>query len=261
VSQNAKARGEEELQRSFQYVSRQQVFPSGQGSHYIHIRYPDGQQPSASTDHVQAAVDEVLQAWEQAQEQAQAQAKAAQTIQASEITDANPWLRMTGWADYLQGISEKNLLECVETPEEDPQDTTEQRVQVIWATIEQIARKSQRTVQQCGQAIWVEAVRSEKGQTPYRPLLAYMDEAASQKHVHPWQQILAFIARTQAPHDWTSPKYGMTRPAAQEKAAVMAACGPDPPEQPRSHGSRDGRPADGGMGHDRHGNGMLRVLY
>ncbi|KAF7174628.1 hypothetical protein CNMCM6106_000089 [Aspergillus hiratsukae] len=117
--------------------------------------HSNGQQPSASTDHVQAAVDEVLQAWEQAQ----AQAKAAQTIQASEITDANPWLRMTGWADYLQGISEKNLLECVETPEEDPQDTTEQRVQVIWATIEQIARKSQRTVQQCGQAIWVEAVR------------------------------------------------------------------------------------------------------
>jgi transposase-like protein len=37
-----------------------------------------------------------------------------------------------------------------------------------------------------------------------------MDEAAIQKHVHPWQQILAFIARTQVPHDWTSPKYGMT---------------------------------------------------
>jgi hypothetical protein len=56
----------------------------------------------------------------------------------------------------------------------------------------------------------VEAIRSEKGQTPHRPLLAYMDEAAIKKHVQPWQQILAFIARTQAPHNWTSPKYGMT---------------------------------------------------
>jgi hypothetical protein len=37
-----------------------------------------------------------------------------------------------------------------------------------------------------------------------------MDEAAIQKHVHPWQQILAFIACTQVPHDWTSPKYRMT---------------------------------------------------
>lgn len=151
-------------------------------------------------------MDEVLQAWEQAQAQAQAQ----QTIQASELTDANPWLRMTGWADYLQGISEKDLLDCVDTPEDEPVDANEQRVQVIWATMEQVTRKSQRTVQRCGQAIWVEAVRSEKGQTPYRPLLAYMDEAAIQKHVHPWQQILAFIAHTQAPHDWTSPKYGMT---------------------------------------------------
>jgi hypothetical protein len=76
--------------------------------------------------------------------------------------------------------------------------------------MEQVACKSQRTVQHCGQAIRVEAVRSEKGQTPHRPLLAYMDEAAIKKHVQPWQQILAFIARTQAPHNWTSPKYGMT---------------------------------------------------
>jgi hypothetical protein len=51
----------------------------------------------------------------------------------------------------------------VEAPDEDPQDATEQRVQVIWATMEQVARKSQRTVQRCGQAIRVEAVRSEKG--------------------------------------------------------------------------------------------------
>ncbi|KAG2000685.1 hypothetical protein GB937_010940, partial [Aspergillus fischeri] len=48
--------------------------------------------------------------------------------------------------------------------------------------MEQVARKSQQTVQHCGQAIRVEAVRSEKGQTPHRPLLAYMDEAAIQKH-------------------------------------------------------------------------------
>jgi hypothetical protein len=117
---------------------------------------------------------------------------------------------MMGWADYLQGISEKNLRDCVDMPDEDPLDAIEQRVQVIWTTMEQVACKSQRTVQRCGQAIWVEAVWSEKGQTPHRLLLAYMDEAAIQKHVHPWQQILAFIARTQVPHDWTSPKYGMT---------------------------------------------------
>jgi hypothetical protein len=54
---------------------------------------------------------------------------------------------MMGWADYLQGISEKNLRDCVDTPDEDPLDATEQCVQVIWATMEQVACKSQQTVQ------------------------------------------------------------------------------------------------------------------
>jgi transposase len=132
---------------------------------------------------VQATVNEVVQAWEQAR----AQAKADQAIKASQLTDANPWLRMTQWASYLQGTQAHDLLASVAAPEEDPMDATEQGVQVIWDTMEQVARKSQQTVQHCGQAIRVEAVRSEKGQTPYQPLLAYMDEAAIKKHVQPWQ--------------------------------------------------------------------------
>lgn len=46
---------------------------------------------------------------------------------------------MTGWANYLQGISEQNLLDCVETPNKEPMDATEQCVQVIWVTMEQLA--------------------------------------------------------------------------------------------------------------------------
>ncbi|KAG2000749.1 hypothetical protein GB937_010875, partial [Aspergillus fischeri] len=145
-------------------------------SHYIWVpcpnQQPEEQAQTTPTPNIQAVVDEV----------AQARAKADQAIQASQITDANPWLRMTRWADYLQGIQAYDLLACVAAPEEDPQDATEQGVQVIWDTIEQVACKSQQTVQHCGQAIRVEAVRSEKGQTPHRPLLAYMDEAAIQKH-------------------------------------------------------------------------------
>jgi transposase len=91
----------------------------------------------------------VVQAWEQAQ----ARAKADQAIEASQLTDTNPWLRMTWWADYLQGIQARDLLASVAAPEEDPMDATEQGVQVIWDTMEQVARKSQQTVQRCGQAI------------------------------------------------------------------------------------------------------------
>jgi hypothetical protein len=88
---------------------------------------PEEQPQTAPTHHIQATVNAVIQAWEQAQ----AQAKAQQTVQASKLTNANPWLRMTGWADYLQGISEKNLRDCVEAPDEDPPNATKQRVQVI----------------------------------------------------------------------------------------------------------------------------------
>ncbi|RHZ43137.1 uncharacterized protein CDV56_101138 [Aspergillus thermomutatus] len=178
------------VQQGFKVVTCQRFFPSRKGSHYIWVQCPNQQpmeQPRLTpTHHIQTAVDEVIQAWEQAQ----AQAKAQQTVQASELTDANPWLRMTGWANYLQGNQANDLLACVAAPEEEPRDATEQRVQVIWDTMEQVARKSQRSVQRCGQAIRVEAVRSEKGQTPYRLLLAYMNEAAIKKHA--------------------SPKYGMT---------------------------------------------------
>jgi hypothetical protein len=51
----------------------------------------------------------------------------------------------------------------------------------------------------------VEAARTEAGQTPYKPLQAYMDEASIEKHVQPWQQVLAFIARTQAAQASPSP--------------------------------------------------------
>lgn len=43
----------------------------------------------------------------------------------SEITDANPWLRMTGWPDYLKGTPEKERRDCVAAPEEDTMDVNE----------------------------------------------------------------------------------------------------------------------------------------
>lgn len=72
-------------------------------------------------------MDEVVQAWEQAQ----ARAQANQAIQASQLTNTNPWLHMTRWANYLQGIQAHDLLACMAAPEEDPMDATEQGVQVI----------------------------------------------------------------------------------------------------------------------------------
>ncbi|KAF4200320.1 hypothetical protein CNMCM8927_003498 [Aspergillus lentulus] len=112
--------------------------------------------------------------------------------------------------------------------------------------MEQVACKSQQTVQQCGQAIWVEAVQSEKGQTLHRPLLAYIDKAAIQKHVCLWQQILAFIARMQALHDWTSLKYGMTARQRKKWCQLwqLASQAPGSPDPQGSWGSQAAVPGD-----------------
>ncbi|CEN60837.1 hypothetical protein ASPCAL03269 [Aspergillus calidoustus] len=211
VGQREKARGEAELARSYTQVAWQQVFPSSPGSYYIHIRYPDGRQcpPPPPAEQAQQAVDAMVIAWERARAQAAEQA----TIQADEAANANPWLRITGWARYLNGVHPQDLRQLVEAPmevekeveeveavvEKDAKaDPTKQAVRVIWDAMDQLARRSQRTVQQCGAGIRVEAARTEAGQTPYKPLQAYMDEASIEKHVQPWQQVLAFIARTQA---------------------------------------------------------------
>jgi hypothetical protein len=153
VGQREQARGQAELARSYWRVAWQQVFPTRKGSHYIHIRYLDGRRqspPPPPAEQAQREVDAMLAAWERARAQHEQQA----TIQVDEATNANPWLRMTGWARYLDGVHPRDLqqlveapMEDAEVPEEDPKDRTEQAVRVIWDAMDQLARRSQHTVQ------------------------------------------------------------------------------------------------------------------
>jgi superfamily II DNA or RNA helicase len=70
-----------------------------------------------------------------------------------------------------------------------------------------VARVSQRITKQCGHLIRIEAARTDEHQSPYQPLQAYMDMDNIGRHVEPWQRILMFFARTQQPHEWSSPRY------------------------------------------------------
>ncbi|KAJ0412938.1 hypothetical protein BJY00DRAFT_320302 [Aspergillus carlsbadensis] len=243
VGQREKARGEVELAWLYTRVAWQQAFPSGPGSHYIHIQYPDGRQsPLPRAEQAQQAMDAMVTAWERARAQHEQRA----TIQADEAADANPWLRMTGWARYLDGVHPQDLQQLVEAPEADAADRVEQAVQAIWQAMDRLARRSQRMVQRCGAGIRVEAARTEAGQTPFKPLQAYMDEASIQKHVQPWQQVLAFIARTQAAaqqrldgdgggREWLGrlPVYGMTPRQRQKWRALWQLAMPAPAERPK----------------------------
>ena len=64
---------------------------------------------------------------------------------------------------------------------------------------------------QCGHLIWVEAVRTELGQTPFRPLQAYMKPEAVTEYLVPWQQIITFFARTQHPTEPSHVEYPIYR--------------------------------------------------
>ncbi|KAA8647938.1 uncharacterized protein ATNIH1004_003820 [Aspergillus tanneri] len=154
------------------------------GSHYIYIRFPDQTTNELATamdmEDIQHAVQELENTWKEAQSM-------QSIIQASNITNTNPWLRMTRWSEYLEGIAPKDLTDSVAPPEEEPMDPVEQGVRHIWAAMEQVVRKSQRVVQHSGQAICIKAIQSEKGQTPYRPLQVYMDPESVVKHIQPWQ--------------------------------------------------------------------------
>ncbi|KAJ5609933.1 hypothetical protein N7510_006652 [Penicillium lagena] len=83
-------------------------------------------------------------------------------------------------------------------------------MRAIWDAMDGVARISQRITKQTGHLIRIEAARTEKDQSPYQPLQAYMDEEQIQRHVEPWQQIVMFFARTQVEHDWQSPPYRFT---------------------------------------------------
>ncbi|KAL4898836.1 hypothetical protein BDW74DRAFT_184337 [Aspergillus multicolor] len=130
----------------------------------------------------QQVVDTVVAVWERARARAAERA----TIQADKAANANPWLRITGWAWYLDSVHPQDLQRLVKAPAEAPpegdardfKDRAEQAVQVVWDTINQLARRSQRTVQCCSTGICVKAACTEAGQTLYQPLQAYLDKAS-----------------------------------------------------------------------------------
>lgn len=214
--QSQRAQREAELQQSYKTVSYQQLFPSRAGSHYIHIQFPHGRAPPPPRpSQAQQAINAVVQAWEQA-EAAHRQAP----VEPTQLHDANPWLRMTRWTKYLQDISPADLLRSVEAPNPNTANPVEQGVLILYHTVDQLARKSQQTVTYCGQAIRMEAVRTQAAELPHQPLLAYMDATSVRKHVQPWQQILGFFARTQHPQAWQSPAYQFTARQQQKWAQL-----------------------------------------
>ena len=107
---------------------------------------------------------------------------------------------------YLSSYSRLFLLALIEMPEPLLNETQpvlsatmadEQAIRVIWHTMGEIGRLSQQALGQVGISVRLEAIRTEKHQTQYRPLESYQDLDMIVQHIRPWQQVLMFIWRTQ----------------------------------------------------------------
>ena len=97
----------------------------------------------------------------------------------------------------------------MERPDEDSEGP-EGAAWAIWQAMERLAIVSQQITRASGFLVRIEAARTQKADSPYEPLLAYMKEAEIKDHIEPWQRTLIFFARTQQPHEWESPPYEFT---------------------------------------------------
>ena len=200
----------QDFMQATKVVSCQRAFMQGAGSHYIHVECPG----LGSTVDIEAedtpqphAVDQLVAQLEDAFTEQQAHRT---VIEAGERDEANPWLRRTQWAVYLAGLDPQQLVDCVQRPGETDTTADDQAAAAIWDSMEAVARMSQKVSSRAGHMIRIEAVRTERNQTPHTPLQAYMDEDNIVRHTIPWQQVLMFFVRTQIQHDWESPHYRFT---------------------------------------------------
>ena len=201
---------EQDFQQATVMVPCQRAFTQGTGSHYIHVQHP-GLGRTAEMEPVDTPQPHVVNQLVAQMEEAFTEQQAQRTvIEAGERDEANPWLRRTQWAVYLAGVDPQQLVDCVQRPDEADTSDDNQAAAAIWDSMEAVARMSQKVSSRAGHMIRIEAVRTERDQTPHTPLQAYMDEDNIIRHVIPWQQVLMFFTRTQTRHDWASPHYRFT---------------------------------------------------
>ena len=112
---------------------------------------------------------------------------------------------------------------------------------VLWQAMDQVPRVCQMATKELGHFLRTEAIRTEKHQTRYTPLLAYMNEESIREHVRPWQPIIMFFSRTQR-GVWSGgkrPRYGFTpRQRKTWQCLWECAAGPVERERPREEGRR-----------------------
>ena len=199
-------------------VDCQRFFRTRCGSHYLEVRRPE----DATTAQIHATSSE--RAWEKAWSRANdywdsMQEEVNSKIHKGAADEVSPWLKRTGWIEYLEGCDRDDLLESIREPkiaeDDDHDDRRDEEIKAveiaIWQAMAEVAEISQTTVTQSGVMLRLEAIRTEMHQTRYQPLQPYQDASRINRRCRPWQQMLMFFVRTQRRHEWQSPPYRFSR--------------------------------------------------
>jgi hypothetical protein len=193
-------------------VHCQRLFGSRHGSQYFEVQPPgDDNDPGVVPVDGDAAWARVGEAMAQAC--AKVEQRAQSTIQTGERDEVNPWGERARWLPYLVGMERADLMACVEEPVADADPRSDEEGEpveaAIWTAMAELTRFSQTSViDRVGVFVQLEAIRTEKHQTQFKPLQPYMDKDAIVKHTRLWQHMLMFFARTQKEHGWKSPQTG-----------------------------------------------------
>ncbi|RYO26416.1 hypothetical protein AA0113_g12493 [Alternaria arborescens] len=209
-----------QLEDGCERVYCQRLFGSRHGSQYFEVRHTPDSGPQPVPTEGEAAWARVGE--EMAKTWANVENRARTTIQDGEKDEAAPWLERTGWLPYLNKLDRPELLASIEEPNIDPEKDEEPVEAAIWSAMDGLARVSQASViERTGIFVRMEAIRTEKHQTRYTPLQAYMDDKSIKERSRPWKQILMFFARTQREHRWKSPKYRFTQQQCEAWEALI----------------------------------------
>ncbi|KAG8630425.1 hypothetical protein KVT40_002044 [Elsinoe batatas] len=163
-------------------------------------------------------------------------------IEDGEKDEVNHWLERTGWLKFLSGFDRRDLVESIQEP--DKEEVSERVEHAIWMAVGRLTRMAQHTIgQKAGIFVRMEAIRNEKEQKRYVPLMAYQDEEAMGLNARPWQQVLMFFARTRKVHQWKSPKYRFTKEQKKCWQEVVEEAGIEVHQQQEGNngGERQGR--------------------
>ena len=184
-----RGRGAKKAQSLGRPVQCQRFFIQGHGSNFFRVEVPPPSGGSGGEiDELQQAVQQAIGRYHQIDEQARRVIR-----EREEGTEFVPWVETMHWQEYLGGLDREELMELVQTPDED-----EPLVAIIWEAMDGMIRYCQYTsTKHAGDTIKIGIVRTEATRIKtQRPLQPYMDRDSIGDHARPWKQMIAFLVRT-----------------------------------------------------------------